>query len=75
MDHSSVQDWLQVRRELLAKEAEFTDRAIAAARGDITPEELAKERALLMATRERCNAAYNRAFPASRPGSDGPHVS
>lgn len=64
--NQALNDWLQTHRELMRLEAAFTDLAIQAAMGDVPPEELAQQRAVLEGTRELCSAAYRRAFPNAR---------
>jgi hypothetical protein len=66
MNNEAVQDWLSARRDLLAREAEFTSLAIRVANGQESEELLQQERRLLEAARELCTAAYNRAFPTTR---------
>lgn len=66
MNNEAVQDWLRIRRELLDREAEFTDLAINVANGQGPVEDLQEKRLLLEGLRELCTAAYQRAFP-SRP--------
>ena len=41
---SRIDEWLRVHRELMDKEAAFTDLAMRAAAGSVTPEELDAER-------------------------------
>lgn len=57
--------WLQVHRRLLQQEAAFTDLALRAAKGEVSLDELAAERAALMELREECVAAYEKAFPSA----------
>ncbi|MGJ0223584.1 hypothetical protein ACQUZK_09305 [Streptococcus pyogenes] len=66
MNHQAVQDWLQIRRQLLQMEADFTSLALKVASGDETEERMQQQRQVLEATRELCTAAYERAFPKSR---------
>lgn len=63
MENSAIQDWLAVHRELITREAAFTDLAIQAARGELPMEELDRRRAELVELRNRCAAVYDRAFP------------
>lgn len=70
-DSSLVQEWLQIHRELLDFETAFTDLAIRAARGELAPGELDSERARLMAMRQTCTAAYERAFPQAQGAAPG----
>lgn len=72
MTDTAVQDWLAVHRELLNREAAFTDVAIRAALGQITMDELSEQRRELVDLRERCSAAYELAFPrsATDPGEE-----
>ena len=62
---SAVHIWLAIHRELLDRENAFTDLAIRAAAGHVSTHELAQQRSELMKLRERCSAAYDRAFPKS----------
>lgn len=57
-----VQEWLQVHRALLEREAAFTDLAIRAVDGQVSPEELDEQRKSLMALRALCTAVYEKAF-------------
>lgn len=63
MNKDAVEDWLRVRRDLLAKEAAFTDLAIRVAAGEGSEQELQQHRLILEGMRELCSAAYQRAFP------------
>jgi hypothetical protein len=63
MNIQAVEDWLQVRRELLDMEMAFTTLAIKVANGDETEELLQERREVLEAQRELCAAAYRHAFP------------
>ncbi|MBC5785446.1 hypothetical protein H8N03_21035 [Ramlibacter sp. USB13] len=65
MNSQAVQDWLQIRRELLQMESEFTTFAIQVANGQESEELLKAKRQVLEATRALCTAAYERAFPAN----------
>ena len=65
MNAQAVQDWLRVRRELLDMEAAFTRLAIKVTEGSETEESLQAQRVILEAARERCSAAYHRAFPSN----------
>ena len=47
-------------------ETAFTALAIQAAMGEVSPEELAQQRAVLEGTRELCSEAYRRAFPNAK---------
>lgn len=67
MDSQAFNDWIQAHRELMQMEMTFTALAVRAAEGDYPEEQLAQERALLEASRERCAAAYARAFPNAVP--------
>jgi hypothetical protein len=63
MDNRQVmEDWLRVHRQLVELEIAFADLAVRAARGEIPLAELDARRAILMATRALCSAAYERAF-------------
>jgi hypothetical protein len=62
--NQAFDDWLRTHRELMALELAFTDLAMRAAVGEVSAEELAQKRAVLLATRELCSVAYKRAFPA-----------
>ena len=63
-----VENWIKVHRALMDMEAAFTDLALRAASGEVPIHELDAARNRLMATRELCTAAYERAFPkATRP--------
>lgn len=64
MNAQAVQDWLQIRRELLDMETAFTNLAIRVAQGQESEEVMQAQRQVLEATRELCSAAYQRAFPA-----------
>lgn len=64
MNAQAVQDWLQIRRQLLDMEAGFTDLAIRVAEGKEAEEVLQVQRQVLEAQRSLCTAAYQRAFPA-----------
>lgn len=72
MNKDAVEDWLRVRRDLLAKEAAFTDLAIRVAAGDGSEEDLQKQRRVLEGMRELCTAAYERAFPRSNRAKETP---
>jgi hypothetical protein len=58
-----VQQWLQLRRQLLELETAFTDLAMRAVHGEVPPDQIEQERLHLLTTRELCAAAYERAFP------------
>lgn len=45
------------------KETAFTDLAMRAAAGEVSPEELDAERSVLMGLRELCTVAFKKAFP------------
>jgi hypothetical protein len=62
-DPTKVDEWLRVHRVLMEKEAAFTDLAIRAATGEVSPEDLDRERSALMGLRELCTAVYEKAFP------------
>jgi len=62
-DRTLVDDWLHVHHLLLEKESAFTEVALRAAAGEISPEELNEERGALMALRALCSAVYEKAFP------------
>jgi len=66
-DPQAFGDWLATHRELMQLEASFTALAIEAAEGKYPEDQLAEQRALLEATRARCAAAYERAFPNAIP--------
>jgi hypothetical protein len=66
-DPQAFSDWLQTHRELMQLEASFTALAMQAAEGEYPEEQLAKQRAVLEATRAICAAAYQRAFPHAVP--------
>jgi hypothetical protein len=66
MNSEAVQDWLRIRRELLAREAEFTSLAIRVANGEESEALLQEERLILESSRELCGAAYRRAFPKDK---------
>jgi hypothetical protein len=63
VNYQKVQDWLRVRRELLDKEADFTDLAMRVATGLENEQELHGRRRELERMRELCTAAYRQAFP------------
>lgn len=65
MNAKAVQDWLQIRRQLLDMEAAFTRLAIRVADGKESEAVLREQRELLEAQRALCTAAYERAFPAA----------
>ena len=58
-----VQEWLQIHRELMQLETAFTDLAMRAVHGEVAADRLQQERLHLLAMRELCTAAYERAFP------------
>lgn len=60
-----IQEWLQIRRQLLERETAFTDLAMRAVHGEVPPEQLQQERLQLLTTRQLCTSAYERAFPKS----------
>lgn len=64
MNKDAVEDWLRVRRQLLAMEVVFTDLAMQAASGEVPEQSLQSERQVLEGMRELCTAAYRRAFPS-----------
>lgn len=64
MPNSSVQTWLSIHRELVAREAAFTDLAISAANGGLSMDELDRHRKQLIGLRQRCADAYEHAFRA-----------
>ena len=66
MNNAAVQEWLRVRRELLASEAAFTDFAIKVANGEASGEELRERRLILEGLRDLCTNAYNTAFPGQQ---------
>jgi hypothetical protein len=61
-----VDDWLRVHRELMEKEAAFTELAVRAASGEVPQEELDQQREKLMGLRALCTAIYEKAFPKAR---------
>jgi hypothetical protein len=64
-DRKRVDEWLRVHRELMDKEAAFTELAVRAANGSVPVAELDEERKALMAMRALCTAVYEKAFPKS----------
>lgn len=66
MNLQAVEDWLRIRRELLAMEAAFTTLALRVAEGLDSEDTLQHRREVLEATRELCSAAYAKAFPRNR---------
>jgi hypothetical protein len=62
-DKSAIDDWLRVHRDLMDEERDFTELALKASSGELTPEELEAARQHLMAMRELCTAVYAKAFP------------
>lgn len=64
-DHSPVQDWLKVHRQLMDAEVAFSDTAIKHSNGEISAEELSEARKELMALRELCTVIYAKAFGAA----------
>ncbi len=60
---TAVDEWLTAHKALITKEVEFSEVAMKAAFGAITPEELAAARQELEGMRERCSEIYRRAFP------------
>lgn len=66
MNAQAVQDWLQIRRQLLDMETAFTQIAIRVMEGNETEQVLQERRERLEAQRALCAAAYERAFPAAR---------
>jgi hypothetical protein len=57
-----LDDWLRIHRQLVELEIAFAELALGAARGEVSLTELDARRAILMATRTLCAAAYERAF-------------
>jgi hypothetical protein len=62
-DSNDVEAWLQVHRELMEREAAFTDLALQAATGALAVAELEGERRKLMDLRTFCVSMYAKAFP------------
>jgi hypothetical protein len=63
-----VEEWLRVHRAVLGAEAAFTELAMQAAAGELSVEELNRQRTSLMQLRARCNAVYEEAFPSGAAG-------
>lgn len=59
----AVQDWLRTHQELMEKEAAFTKLAMRVAAGEVSLEDLDKERQALMGLRAHCTVMYESAFP------------
>jgi hypothetical protein len=62
-DTAAVQEWIRVHRMLMEREATFTDLALRAAAGEVSLEELNRQREVLMGMRSLCTAVYEKAFP------------
>lgn len=63
MNHEAVQEWLRVRGRLLEFENALAVLSLGVAAGEGSEESLQQERQRLEIARERCTAAYQRAFP------------
>jgi hypothetical protein len=62
---SRVEEWLRVHRLLMEKEAAFNEIALRAAAGELSLDELDRERNVLMGLRALCTSVYEQAFPRS----------
>jgi hypothetical protein len=67
LDARSMQDWVRIHRQVIQLELAFAEVAVRAARGEVSLVELDEQRAILVATRELCSAAYERAFGRRSP--------
>jgi hypothetical protein len=63
-----IDEWLRVHRGLMAAETAFTELAMQAAAGEVSVEDLNRERTSLMQLRAKCTAAYEKAFPSGTVG-------
>lgn len=75
MSKDAVEEWLQIRRDLMAMEADFTSLAIQLASAGDGSVRLQQARDRLEALRARCTAAYERAFPGGRSSSGSTSIS
>jgi hypothetical protein len=62
-DRNHIEDWLRIHRELMEREAAFTDLALRAADGSVSIQKLEEERQMLMGLRALCTSVYGKAFP------------
>jgi hypothetical protein len=60
-NRAPLDDWLRVHSQLMQQEAAFSDLALRAAEGEVSPEELDRARSALMGLRALCTSVYEQA--------------